>query len=389
MLHTDQRRIRLFAVLVAGCSVSAFGTYLNLVALSLFTWHLTGDASTTGAVMALRLASGFLSGQIVGRIPPARRTIMIGSDVAQACAMVVLALRPGLAVLCAVAVVMGAGNTFFTVALRTAIPDMVGPHQRTRANGHLVTGRSAGTVLGFASAGVLVPAAGYDVAFLVNAASFLVCAGTLAMLPLDTGGPVRPPTRAAPDGRTSLVRLLPSAVVGMLVVRGADALGSASHNVALPIHAPTPAFVSTFWTAWAVGTFSAHHVASRWAKRGGGSTGERAFAAGTCVMALAFVTAFTGLPPLGLVLVTFVAGLADGLTEIGYVSRLQALPDHLRARAFGLSASVEAGGFAVGMLVAAVALEVFAPLTVVGLFHGTALVTAGAFLLMSQTLRRT
>jgi MFS family permease len=383
LLQADQRTTRLFVALVGACSASAYGTYLNLVALSLFTWHVTGSPSATGAIMALRLASGFLSGPAAGRITVPRRTVMIGSDLAQASAMVALVIWPHLTTLCVVAVVMGAGNTFFTVALRSSVPEMVGQHQRTKANGYLVTGRSIGTVLGFASAGVLIPAAGYEAAFLVNAASFLVCAATLALLPLNTGTPERP-APGTPLGRTALLRVLPATFVGMLVVRGADALGSASHNVALPIFAPEPAFLSVFWTAWAVGTFSAHQVAKRWHD---GVTGRRAFALGTCVMSLAFITAFTGLPMAGLAVATFVAGLADGLTEIGYVSKLQTLPEDRRSRAFGLSASVESGGFALGMLIAAGLLEVLPPLAVVGLFHGTALVTAGTFLMMSKTSR--
>ncbi|WP_189226442.1 MFS transporter [Saccharothrix coeruleofusca] len=388
LLQEDRRALRLFVALVGGYSVSAYGTYLNLVALSLFTWHLTGSAFTTGVIMALRLTCGFLGGLVAGRIAVAGRTAMIGSDIAQAAAMVALVIWPSLAVLCAVAVVMGVGNTFFAVALRSSVPRMVGQHQRTKANGYLVTGRSIGTVLGFVSAGVLIPAAGYDAAFLVNAASFVVCAATLAALPLGTTTP-EPSRPSAPIGTLKLLRTLPACFLGMFAVRGADALGSASHNVALPIFTPAPAFMSQFWTAWAIGAFSAHHVVSRWVERRGSPPGERAFAIGTCVMSLAFFTAFTGLPAVGLVVVVFAAGLADGLTEISYVSRLQTLPEELRGRAFGVSASVEAGGFAIGMLIAAGLLEALPPPAVVGLLHGAALVTAGTLLLISTTLRRT
>ncbi|MGI5506254.1 MFS transporter [Lentzea sp. CA-135723] len=377
MVQTDRRTERAFGALVAACSASAFGNYLNLVALSLFTWQVSGSAGVTGAVMALRLGSGFVSGFVAGRVLLPRRWVMVGADLAQASAMVALVVWPELGVLCLVVVVMGAGNTFFTVALRCSVPEVVGPGRLAQANGRLVAGRSAGTVLGFAGAGVVVPAAGVEVAFLINAASFLVCALVVGLLPVGLGV-----GRPAVRGRVRS-GVVPQVVLGMLVVRGADALGSASHNVALPVFASSAVFMSVFWTAWAVGTFSAHRLLRRWA----GRVGARAFAASTCLMSVAFVAAFSGVPVVGLVVVTFVAGVADGLTEISYVSRIQALPEEVRGRVFGVSASVEAGGFAAGMLVSAGLLEVLPPLVVVSLLHGVAFATAATFLLASKTLR--
>src|SRR6185295_17721965 len=113
-----------------------------------------------------------------------------------------------------------------------------------RANSTLVSGKALGTVLGFASAGIIVPF-GYDVAFLVNAASFVVSALVLASLPIRTqAGPVT-------SGSHSPVRTLlafPTAVSAMVLLRGFDAFGSASHNVALPVFASTtnPAAPATF-----------------------------------------------------------------------------------------------------------------------------------------------
>ena len=60
-----------FRYLVAGNAVSAYGSYLNLVALSLYALNTTGSAAQTGLIMALRLsvafAMGFVSGSIVSR----------------------------------------------------------------------------------------------------------------------------------------------------------------------------------------------------------------------------------------------------------------------------------------------------------------------------------
>lgn len=390
---------RRFRALVAGYCVSAYGNFLNLIALSLFTYQVVGTAFGIGAVMALRLFAGVLAGLGAGAITTAlgRRTVMIGADTAQAAAMTVLALSardPSLALLLGAVVVLGAGNTLFTVALRSAVPVIVGHDERTRANGLLVTARSFATVLGFASAAGIIALGGYGLAFAVNGATFMVSAATVLALRLpttaapDTGTAVEPappqpaPPRPVPKrppgaGAGRLLAGIPGLLLGMLLLRGTDAFASSSHNVALPMVAGLkspndPAlFMTGFWVAWAVGTALSHQLLKR--ARGQKVYGAPVFALCTGLMSLAFVLTFTQLPMPALIGAALVAGLADGCTEIVYVSRLQAAPEPERSRLFGLSASAETAGFSLGMLGAAAALEGFTPLTVVAAFHGTAL----------------
>ncbi|MGW5633570.1 MFS transporter [Streptomyces sp. NPDC003832] len=374
--------------------MSAYGNYLNLIALSLFSYEVTGTAFGIGAVMALRLLAGVVAGPVAGALAGRvrRRDLMVGADAAQATAMGVLAVcgaRTPLWLLGCAVVVLGAGNTFFGVALRSAVPVMVGQERRARANGLLVTARSLATVLGFASAAPVIAHGGYGTAFAVNAVSFVVSGIALLVLRPRTeeaageaapegGGTPGPPWWRAWAG-------VPALVVGLVALRGTDALASSSHNVALPVvaelaEAAQPAlYMSRFWAAWAVGTLLAHQVL----KRGGRVHGERAFALGTCAMSCAFVLAFTGLPAVALTLAAAAAGFADGWTEIVYTSRLQAAADHERGRLFGLSATAEQAGFAVGTVAAAAALEALSPLTVVALFHGTAV--CGALALLAAT----
>ncbi|MGV9502225.1 hypothetical protein ACWDQ0_28490, partial [Streptomyces sp. NPDC003642] len=180
-------------------------------------------------------------------------------------------------------------------------------------------------------------------------------------------------------------------LLGLIALRGLDALASASHNVALPLAASAaepsePAlFMTRFWSAWAVGTLLAHQVLKR--RTHGTTWGERAFAAGTCAMSLCFVAAFTGPPAPALIAAALAAGFADGWTEIVYTSRLQAAPDRQRDRLFGLSATAEQSGFALGTITAAAALETLPALAVVGVFHGAAVCGAVALLLTVRTHR--
>lgn len=427
---SDRRSVRRFLALVTGYSVSAYGNFLNLIALSLFTYEVTGSALGTGAVMALRLTAGFMTGLIAGTLVTRfdRKALMIGADLAQASAMAALVLLPpGVPLLCLAAIVLGSGNTLFTVALRSSVPEMVGYENRVRANGWLVTGRSLATVFGFGSAGLIVGLGGFTAAFAVNGLSFVVSAVVLASLPLTTraargespagepapvggpaddqsggqaggpaGGPAQPGRPAAGTARrwlpAALVGLAP-VLLGMVALRGFDALGSASHNVALPIFASevrpdAPAtYMSMFWASWAIGALSAHQVIRRLVKRWSLSLDERAFAIGTCLMSVAFVTTFAGLPAALLIAAALVAGLADGFTEIAYVSRLQAVPDDRRGPLFGLSATAETAGFAIGMVTSAAVLEAWPPLAVVALFHGAPLIAA-VVLLLSRSRQR-
>lgn len=389
-MGTAPRDSRGFWLLVCGYAVSSYGNYLNLIALGLFSYHWTGSAWATGVVMAIRLGAGFVTGLTVGRVLDrvSRRPLLIGMDLVQAAAMVALVLVPSLPVLLLVAVILGAGNTTLVVALRSGVPDLVGTDDRARANGRLVTARSLATVLGFGSAGLIIDLGGYSAAFLLNGGSFLVSAVALFFVVWPDQGPVAERVTAS-GGRRVVWRMLPPVIGGMVVVRGLDALASAGHNVALPVFASITApdnpasLMAEFMTAWAIGSLSAHQLVSRVLK----TIDHRVFAAATCVMSVCFVLAFTGLPAVALITVCLLAGIADGVTEIGYVSTLQTLPGQERTRIFGLSASVENSAFGGGMVVAAGLLEAWPVLPVVGGFHGVALIGVLVFLLVS--VRRT
>ena len=423
MAGVDQR----FRLLACAYAVSSYGNYLNLIALALFSYEVTGTAFGVGLLMALRLAAGFAAGLTAGALTArvGRRTTMVGADLAQCAAMAALALsgaRTPLALLGCAVVVLGAGNTCFNVALRSAVPVMVGQEARGRVNGLLVTARSLATVVGFASAAAVIGLGGYPLAFALNAASFAVSALALLLLrprtdlppgagdgtppedgttpgdgtpPLERG---TPPGQRGASARSRPVRWyraalgLPALLLGLVLMRGLDALASASHNVALPIvaHAESPdepaLFMTRFWAAWAVGTVLAHLVLRR--RAGEGAWSVRAFALGTCAMSLSFGTAFLGLPAAGLMLAAACAGLADGWTEIVYTSRLQAVADRARGRLFGLSATAEQSGFALGTVAAAAALEAWPAVAVVGAFHGAALCGAVGLLLFTSGRRR-
>ncbi|MFH9008524.1 MFS transporter [Streptomyces afghaniensis] len=397
--------MRYFRLLVLGNGISAYGSYLNMVALNVFVYDATGSALAAGLFMAVRLATSVVSGWVSGRLVSVhdRKRLMVGADLCQAVALLSLLLapegtRPGL--LYVLAVVTGGCSTLSQVALRSSIPEIVGAEHRVRANGLLVTGRSLAMIAGFASSGVVVAQLGYSAAFALDAATFLVSATVLSLLPVRTravatdaadgasgsGSGSAKDSGAAPRTARMLLGTAPL-LMAMIAIRAVDGLGSSSHNVALPIYSSGldpehPAtFISQFWATWAIGNIVAQQVIGRITKKTGRTPGERAFALGACVMSAGFIVVFCGLPTVPAVIAALVAGAADGFTEIVYVSRLQTAPDDQRGRLFGLSASAENTGFGLGMLVSGALLETFSPLQVVAAFHGLAIALCAALLL--------
>ncbi|MCX5310990.1 MFS transporter [Streptomyces sp. NBC_00154] len=411
---------RRYRFLVAGYAISSYGTFLNMVALNLFVYETTGRAIAMGLFMAVRLGSGFAAGLTAGTLLArfTAKTVMLWTNVAQAAVMLLLVLAPdGLrtGALVAVSVVVGSCGTLFMVSLRSSIPEMVGADRRGWANSLSISGRSLAMVAGFASAGVVVSLVGYTAAFVVDMATFVICAVTVALLPIAGGGRGKnapPDSEGDSGGRTeqgaaaaektgrrripvAFVALAAAPGLGLMVaLRGVDAFGSSSHNAALPIYsteldASRPAvFVSAFWCLWALGNVLAQQVIQRYAKRTGRSVGALGFGYGTIVMSGAFILAFAGFPLVATGVIALVAGAADGLTEVSYTSHLQTLSADLRGHAFGLSATFENLGFGVGMILVAAALDRYSPLTVVGWSHGAAMVVAVAFLLRVAGLRR-
>ncbi|THA24367.1 MFS transporter [Streptomyces sp. RKND-216] len=424
---------RPFHALVVSNAVSSYGTYLNLVALNLYVLETSSSALSLGLFLLLRIASSVLSGYVAGRIVVRfdRVRLMIGADLCQASALLVFLMAPGTAqtvLLYVLAAVMGGGSTLTGVARRHTVPDLVGQELRVRANGLLVTGRSLAMVLGFASAGLVVAQAGYTAAFLVDAASFLASALALTALALsgavpgartrdpadggpsesggDRGGADRGraarerPGARNPASPSALWRFAP-AVLCLILVRAVDNMGSAAHQVGLPVYAEqiapgdAAAFVGRFYAVWAVGCLLAHQLVSRlravsrWA---GGSDasgrpgGERAFAVGTCLMSGFFILAFADLPAVALMGVAIAAGVADGFTEIVYHSRLQALPEVQRGRLLGLAAMAETGALGAGTVLWASLLDHHTPLSVVATAHGLAIALALLFLLALRRL---
>jgi MFS family permease len=188
---------RPFRLLWSARAVSFLGDSLALVALMLHVAETTGQAL---AVAALLLAGDFapallgpLTGTVADRLD--RRRVMVGCELVQGALVVAIALwlpslpLPLLLVLVGLRAVAG---QVFQPASRAAVPSLVGQRDLERANAAVGVATNGGEALGPLVAAVALPVLGVRGVLLVDAASFLVSAALLGLLPA-LAGPSRGP----------------------------------------------------------------------------------------------------------------------------------------------------------------------------------------------------
>ena len=173
-----------FALLFWATAGSAIGTYLAALALSVDIFDRTGS----GAWLAALLIADFLPivvigitlGPLVDRL--SRRWLMIVSDLVRAATFVALPFveRPGLIVV--LAAVNGIATGFFRPAAWAGSRTSSAKDDREQATSLLSTVEHVAWMLGPVLAGGLLAIQGTDVAYWVNAATFLLSAALVARI---------------------------------------------------------------------------------------------------------------------------------------------------------------------------------------------------------------
>ena len=174
-----------FVRLWLGQGLSFVGDSVSTVALVLLVVDLSGSASAVGGVLVARLlptlASPFV-GVLADRLD--RRAVLVAGDLARAILVFGLIFVRDLTVIYALVFLLGAAQTVFNPTVRAAFPGVVGGGDLTRANA-LISGTFSFSVMaGPALGGVLVASVGVEVAFLLDALTFLVSAALISTIPL-------------------------------------------------------------------------------------------------------------------------------------------------------------------------------------------------------------
>lgn len=213
---------RFWRVLTA-YSLSSLGTGLHGVAFPLLAVTYTDDPRVIAALAGVAGIPALLLALPVGNLVDRshRGRLMVYSDLA--CVVVVALLAAAvladvgsLALLFAVAVLLGVGELVFGTSLYALVPTIVPRPQLLRANSHLAVGREIGAGgVGPALAGVLFSAAP-ALPFAINALSFLGSAAAVGSFAVgqDTRPAPAPPKESPPEeeppveGPTTRARLV-------------------------------------------------------------------------------------------------------------------------------------------------------------------------------------
>ena len=178
-----------FWLFFAGQSVSNLGSSVTTFALPLLVFKLTGSALDLGLATVATFLPFLLFGLVIGawvdRVD--RRRLMIATDLVQAATLAAVPLLAAADLLSvwAVYAVAFASSTLriaSDAAQFAAIPSLVPGDDLVTANGRIQASYSAASISGPPLAGLLVALVPVETLFLVDAASFVVSAGSLAMV---------------------------------------------------------------------------------------------------------------------------------------------------------------------------------------------------------------
>ncbi|MGW7530272.1 MFS transporter [Streptomyces sp. NPDC054783] len=182
---------RSFRLLWIGRTTSAFGDALMPVTLAFAVLSAGGSAADIGLVIAATMVARTLlllvGGALADRLP--RRLLLGGSDlflcaVQVAAGVLLLTGHGSVTLLLGTALCYGAASAITRPALAGLVQQTISKAKLQQANGLMELSRGAAQVMGPGLAGAAVAIASPGLVYLLDAATFLVSAVTLALLPL-------------------------------------------------------------------------------------------------------------------------------------------------------------------------------------------------------------
>ena len=379
------RNVR-FRRLWIGQGLSFVGDFVSTVALVLLVVDMSGSASAVGGVLVARLLPTLaspLAGVLADRLD--RRVVLVAADLVRAVLVVGLIFARDLPMIYALAFLLGAARTVFNPTVRAAFPAVVGGGDLTRANA-LISGTFSFSVMaGPALGGVLVASVGVEMAFLLDALTFLVSAALLSTIPLPAPG-----RDGAEEGFSGELRAgfgyLVGARVPLAIVAGAF-LATLTANAVIPAEA----FLAR--ETFDAGDVGYGLLASLWG--GGmilGSALTAVLAGSANLILLYFVSIFAtalafvgvGLSPtfalaLGAIMV---AGTANGVDNVATDTVLQErVPDAFLGRVFAARFMTFSAGEALAYPIGGLIVDAAGPRSTY-LLAGAATAAAGVLVLL-------
>ena len=335
------RRAPSFRLLFLAALGSGAGTWLAIVALNVEILDKTHSGAWLGALnVAAILPSAFiglLGGPLVDRL--SRKRLMIGSDLLRVAVFAALPFASSATAIVALALVAGLGDAFFRPAVLAGVPNMVAEEDLADANFLLTAAQWLTTAAGPLIGGALVAASGPDLAYWVNAVSFLVSALLIARIEARLLQSDRPLSRGhwrdLGDGIALVRSSAPLLVV--FVVWNIGMLANGGVNVSEVVLAKETLSGGAFgygllWGATGLGLVLGGSVFA-------GTAARRPIAlvypAGIALFAAAIGLAAVAPNIWVAAAAMVVSGIGNGVAVVANITLVQrGAPDHLRGRAF-------------------------------------------------------
>jgi MFS family permease len=348
-----------FRLLVLATLGSGLGTYLAALALTVHVYDVTGSPTWVSALLIVEfvptIVIGLALGPLVDRL--SRRRLMIASDLVRLGVFCALPFVDRAAVIVALAGVAGFATGFFRPAANAALPNLVPQDELPMANSLLQTVENLSWLIGPVVGGAVVAAWGTDLAYWLNAATFLLSAVLLLGIAEAAlrGGEMtsRGHWRDVADGLALVLRSRPLRLV--LVVWSVALIGNAAFNVAEVFFAKDELDSGDFGFGVLVGaTGLGLTVGGFYGGRAIDRFGVLRVYVGSLVLWSVGVAAAALSPSLGLAAALVAAGLVgNGAAVVCNLVLVQrGAPDHLRGRAFTVIMSTNYLLLGLGMAVA-------------------------------------
>ncbi|MEV6558170.1 MFS transporter [Nocardia sp. NPDC051756] len=181
---------------LAARALSILGDRVTDIVLPLAVLAASGSAVTAGVAGAATQLPQVLAALHVGALVDRRerKSLMVTADIVRAVVYVAIGAEvllggARLVPLVLLALIAGVGDAVFHTAASSYLPSLVGDRDLMRANGLVEGSDAAATLTGPAVGGWLLQSLGPLVAFVANAASFVISALLLARLPKNTPAP--------------------------------------------------------------------------------------------------------------------------------------------------------------------------------------------------------
>jgi len=174
-----------FRRLVIATLGSGAGTWLALVALQIDVFHRTHSPGWMSALLLADLVPAFAIGLLVGPLIDrlSRRALMIASDLVRVGVFCLLPFAQNATQIVILAGVAGVATGFFRPAVYAGLPNLVDDRDLPSANSLLQTVDNLTWAVGSLVGGALVAAHGPNLAYWVNAGTFLLSAALIAGIP--------------------------------------------------------------------------------------------------------------------------------------------------------------------------------------------------------------